>query len=213
MPPKDIDLHRLMGNPRTCIVRASDGEKGSFEVLAPSVGLYDQPPAVGTFVKPGSFVGYLTVLRRYFYLLIPEGHYGVITSLHVSTRKQRVDYGQPLFSVSPETLAVSGTGFDRTDAEKYTTEEGIPEGLFGVKSPTDGIFYRRANPQSPVYVEEGTAISTGTVLALVEVMKCFNPIVYPGEPEFPPRARIKKIVPKDSSEVKHGSLLFVIEPA
>jgi hypothetical protein len=89
MTPKDIDLHRLMGNPRTCLVRDSDKVQGSFDVLAPGVGFYDRPPAVGTFVKPGSFVGYLTVLRRYFYLLVPEGHHGVITDLHVSTRKQR----------------------------------------------------------------------------------------------------------------------------
>jgi acetyl-CoA carboxylase biotin carboxyl carrier protein len=116
-------------------------------------------------------------------------------------------------SVSPETHAALGSEIDVQEAEKETSVEGIPEGMFGVKSPTDGIFYRRANPQSPVYVEEGATVSTGTVLALVEVMKCFNPIVYPGEPEFPPSARIVRIIPKDSSEVKHGSLLFVVEPA
>jgi acetyl-CoA carboxylase biotin carboxyl carrier protein len=85
--------------------------------------------------------------------------------------------------------------------------------MFAVKSPTDGIFYLRANPQSPSYVEEGAIVTQGTTLALVEVMKCFNPILYPGEPEFPAKGTIFKIANKDSTEVKHGQVLFIIEPA
>jgi hypothetical protein len=44
-------------------------------------------------------------------------------------------------------------------------------------------------------------------------MKCFNPIVYSGEPEFPHRARIVRIAAQDSTEVKHGTVLYVVEPA
>ena len=213
MTSKEIDLHRLMGEPRSCLVRDTGGGKGPFEILSPGVGLYDRPPAVGTCVRPGSFAGYLTVLRRYYHLLIPEGHYGIVTDLHVTARKQHVGYGEPLFRVDPETSPVSGEEVDRGEEEAETPEEGVPEGTFGVRSPTDGIFYRRADPRSPAYVEEGSVVSAGTVLALVEVMKCFNPIVYPGGPEFPPTARIQRVIPRDASEVKHGQVLFVVEPA
>jgi acetyl-CoA carboxylase biotin carboxyl carrier protein len=177
------------------------------------VGLFDLPPAAGTFLMPGSFVGYLTRMRRYYHLLMPEGHHGVVTQLHVSDRKQRVEYGQPLFTVSAKAEAGLTTEFEKIEANTGKTDEGIPEGMFGVRSPTDGIFYRRANPQSPPYVEEGAVVEHGSVLALVEVMKCFNPILYPGEPEFPPRARIVRAVIKDATEVKHGSVIFVVEPA
>jgi hypothetical protein len=44
-------------------------------------------------------------------------------------------------------------------------------------------------------------------------MKCFNPILYPGEPELPARARIVRIANDDSAEVKHGQVLFIVEPA
>ena len=106
----------------------------------------------------------------------------------------------------------SYAGATKTQTGAETSEEGIPEGMFGLRSPTDGIFYRRPNPQSPNYVEEGQVVTTGTALGLVEVMKCFNSIVYPGKPEFPPEAKITRILPGDASEVNHGSLLFIVEP-
>jgi len=210
---KDTDLVRLMGEPKTCLVRETDRGKQGYEVLSPAVGLFDMPPTVGTFLRPGSFVGYLTVMRRYFHLMIPEGHHGVVTHVHVETRKQRVEYGQPLFTVSPEAISEMDIVMESRQASASASDEGVPEGMFAVRSPTDGIFYRRANPQSPSYVEEGSVVSQGTVLALVEVMKCFNPIVYAGEPQLPPRGRIVRVVAKDTTEVKHGMLLFVVGPA
>jgi biotin carboxyl carrier protein len=62
-------------------------------------------------------------------------------------------------------------------------------------------------------VEEGAMVIQGATLALVEVMKCFNPILYPGEPEFPAEARVVKITVEDSTEVEHGLVLFIVEPA
>jgi biotin carboxyl carrier protein len=210
MPSRDSDIARLMGEPKTCLVEET-GEAGHFDVLAPAVGLFDAPPAAGTFLRPGSFAGYLTVMRRYFHLLMPEGRHGVVTRLHVTDRKQRVEYRERLFTVSATAEVGLTSELGRT--ESGTVEDGldIPEGMFGIHSPTDGIFYRRPNPQSPPFVDEGALVEQGSVLALVEVMKCFNPILYPGEPEFPPRARIRRVVPEDAAEVKHGSLIFVVE--
>jgi biotin carboxyl carrier protein len=212
MQTRDTEIARLVGDPKTCLVKEG-GEDGHFDILAPGVGLFDMPPAVGTYLLPGSLVGYLTVMRRYFHLFMPEGHHGVVTRLHVSNRKQRVEYGEPLFTVSSSAEAGLTTEFGGAETETRSAEEGIPEGMYGVRSPTDGIFYRRPNPQSPPYVEEGYVVEQGTVLALVEVMKCFNPILYAGEPEYPPRARIVKAKVDDAREVKHGSLIFVVEPA
>jgi biotin carboxyl carrier protein len=207
---QEIDLTRLIGDPLTGL--AARAEEDSFQVLSPGVGLYDMPPAVGAYVRPGSFLGYLTVVRRYYHLVLPEGRHGVVTHHHIQNRKHRVEYGQPLLTVSPEVSTSIGLEVAKTEAA-IEAEEGVPEGMFAVKSPTDGIFYGRPNPQSPFYVEEGTLVTKGTVLGLVEVMKCFNPISYPGEPELPNRARIAKVVAQDATEVKHGGLLFVVEEA
>ncbi len=45
-----------------------------------------------------------------------------------------------------------------------------------VKSPMPGTFYRRPDPESEPYVDEGDEISTGDVVGLVEVMKSFHEI-------------------------------------
>ena len=212
MAQREHDMLRLMGEPRTCTVKEVAGHKGHFDVLSPGVGLFDLPPAVGTFLQPGSFVGYLTVLRRYFHLMLPENHHGVVTEHFITTRKHKVEYGERLFRVSPESASLADAVHDLEEAEAGAATDDIPEGMFGVRSPTDGIFYRRANPQSPTYAEEGDVITQGATLGLVEVMKCFNPIVYPGEPEFPHEARIVKIAAEDSAEVKHGTVLYIVEP-
>jgi acetyl-CoA carboxylase biotin carboxyl carrier protein len=203
---------RLMGEPRTCIVKEVEGHRGHFDVLSPGVGLFDLPPAVGTFLQPGSFVGYLTVLRRYFHLMLPENHHGVVTEHFITTRKHKVEYGEPLFRVSPESASLVDAVHELGEEKPGAASDDIPAGMFGLRSPTDGIFYRRANPQSPAYAEEGDIIERGATLGLVEVMKCFNPIVYPGEPEFPHEARVVKVAAGDSTEVKHGTILYVVEP-
>lgn len=211
MVQKDIEFRRLIGEPRMCLVRESQDENGHFDILAPGVGLYDSPPAPGTYITPGSFVGYLTVIRKYYHLVVPENHHGIVTHLHVESRKQQVEYGQPLFTVSPMAEAGFVEEFEGGKPKKETGED--LEGAFAILSPTDGIFYRRPNPQSAPYVKQGSEVRHGTILALVEVMKCFNPIIYPGEPEFPAVGKVKHIVPEDATEVKHGSPLFIIEPA
>lgn len=213
MAQREHSMLRLMGEPRTCLVRDCEGHKGHFDVLSPGVGLFDLPPAVGAFLRPGSFLGYLTILRRYYHLALPENYHGVVTEHFVTTRKHRVEYGEPLFRVGPESASLMDAVHEKDEAEPGAASDEIPDGMYGVRSPTDGIFYRRPNPQSPPYAEEGDIITQGATLGLVEVMKCFNPIVYAGEPEFPHEARIVRIAVSDSTEVKHGTVLYILEPA
>ncbi|UGS35950.1 acetyl-CoA carboxylase [Capillimicrobium parvum] len=43
-----------------------------------------------------------------------------------------------------------------------------------IRSPVPGVFYRRPDPGSPPFVEEGDEVEPGTVVGLVEVMKQFH---------------------------------------
>ncbi|UFH48317.1 acetyl-CoA carboxylase [Pseudomonas sp. KNUC1026] len=43
-----------------------------------------------------------------------------------------------------------------------------------VVTPLPGTFYRKASPDAPNYAEEGAAVSAGTVIGLIEVMKQFS---------------------------------------
>ena len=45
-----------------------------------------------------------------------------------------------------------------------------------IKAPMPGTFYRRPDPESETYVEEGSSVSAGDTIGLVEVMKSFHEI-------------------------------------
>ncbi len=45
-----------------------------------------------------------------------------------------------------------------------------------VKSPMPGTFYRRPDPESASYAEEGQKVSAGDTVGLVEVMKSFHEV-------------------------------------
>jgi biotin carboxyl carrier protein len=42
-----------------------------------------------------------------------------------------------------------------------------------VQSPIPGVFYRRPDPGSPTYAEEGDQVSADQTIGLVEIMKQF----------------------------------------
>ena len=42
-----------------------------------------------------------------------------------------------------------------------------------IRSPIPGVFYRRPSPEADPFVDVGSPVEAGTVVALVEVMKQF----------------------------------------
>ena len=52
----------------------------------------------------------------------------------------------------------------------------VADNLITVKSPMIGTFYRRAAPDKPLLAEEGTEVSPGKVVCIIEAMKLFNEI-------------------------------------
>ena len=45
-----------------------------------------------------------------------------------------------------------------------------------MKAQMPGTFYRRPDPDSDVYVEEGDQVSAGDAVGLIEVMKSFHEV-------------------------------------
>ena len=45
-----------------------------------------------------------------------------------------------------------------------------------VKAQMPGTFYRRPDPESDVYAEEGDTVSAGDAVGLIEVMKSFHEV-------------------------------------
>jgi acetyl-CoA carboxylase biotin carboxyl carrier protein len=83
----------------------------------------------------------------------------------------------------------------------------IPAGTgLTIKAPILGIFYRRPEPGAPAYVEEGSLVEEDTTIALIEVMKLFNPV------KAGVRGRIRRICVENGALVEYQQDLFEIDP-
>ena len=83
----------------------------------------------------------------------------------------------------------------------------VASNLITIKSPMIGTFYRRASPDKPLMAEEGTEVSPGKVVCIIEAMKLFNEI------ESEVKGTIVKVLVEDSSPVEYDQPLFLVEPA
>jgi acetyl-CoA carboxylase biotin carboxyl carrier protein len=170
-------------------------------IVAPRVGVWVPGVMPGDGLAAGRVLGSLFVLNRRFDVLCPRKAKGEVASV---IGKGPVEYGQQLIEVGSRT-STAADGLEETDGPA-----GSVTGDYEVKTPIDGIFYRRPTPDSAPYVEEGDIIELGATLGLVEVMKTFNPIRYDAS-AAPERAKIVEIVPEDMSEVAAGSVLYVVQ--
>lgn len=191
------------------VIVEKDPDKEKYTILAPAVGVYYKNPEKGAYLKTNSGAGILKQLNSLFHLRIPRDVSGFVQAVFTENHANPVQYKQKLFTLVP-------TGLETIDKEEGP-EKGeavsaleLKEGRISIISPTDGIFYRRPNPESPPYVSEGQVIEKGTVMGLVEVMKSFNQIKFFG-PDFPERARVVKILGDDASEIHSGQTLYILE--
>jgi len=101
-------------------------------------------------------------------------------------------------SVAPASVAPASVAPAPAEADsKYIT----------VKSPMIGTFYRKANPESDVFVNVGDDIAEGKVVCVIEAMKLFNEI----EAEF--SGKIVKVLVDDATPVEYDQPLFLVDPS
>ncbi len=74
-----------------------------------------------------------------------------------------------------------------------------------VKAQMPGTFYRRPDPESDAYVEEGDEVSAGDTIGLIEVMKNFNEITVEED------GKISKFLVEDEEAVDAGQDLVELE--
>jgi acetyl-CoA carboxylase biotin carboxyl carrier protein len=104
--------------------------------------------------------------------------------------------------------AISSARKSEGAAYKETKAEAAEENkLVTITSPIVGIFHRAPSPESPPFVETGSAVKKGQVLCIVEAMKLMNEI------ESDTDGIISKILVENGQPVEYGEPLFLIEPA
>ncbi len=74
-----------------------------------------------------------------------------------------------------------------------------------VKSPMVGTVYLSADPSAPPFVKEGSSVSAGDTLVIVEAMKVMNPI------QAPKSGTVVKICVANEQPVEYDQPLVVIE--
>ena len=92
-------------------------------------------------------------------------------------------------------------------SEATPSASPVASNLITIKSPMIGTFYRRAAPDKPLMAEEGTEVSPGKVVCIIEAMKLFNEI------DSEVKGTIVKILVEDASPVEYDQPLFLVEPA
>ncbi|MCE2654056.1 MAG: acetyl-CoA carboxylase biotin carboxyl carrier protein [Planctomycetaceae bacterium] len=80
-------------------------------------------------------------------------------------------------------------------------------GLVAVTSPMVGTFYSSPNPDSPAFVNVGSAVTPETTVCLVEAMKVFNEI------KAETAGTIERVLVQSGQSVEFGQKLFLIRPA
>ncbi len=74
-----------------------------------------------------------------------------------------------------------------------------------VVTPIPGVFYRRPDPESPAFVEEGGDVAPGATIGLVEIMKNFQPV------ESEAGGRLVEFLVQDEDAVVAGQAVAVVD--
>ncbi len=74
-------------------------------------------------------------------------------------------------------------------------------------SPLPGTFYRRPSPDAPAFIEVGSAVKEGDVVALIEVMKQFSEVCADVS------GTVVAFLVEDAEPVEPGQVLLRIETA
>ena len=74
-----------------------------------------------------------------------------------------------------------------------------------VKSPTVGVFYASASPESESFVQVGTNVKKGDVLCIIEAMKLMNEITSEVDGE------VVEVCIGNGQVVEYGQILFKIK--
>lgn len=193
------ELAVLVGRPRA--------GQTAIELRAPGPGMFVPWIAQGDLVTAGSDLGELVVLGRASILIVPRtgeaaGIAGI--ALRLSPAVRPVGHGDVLVELDPSLQRAAGAAPAAASAAADATL-----GLVFL-APTSGRFYGRSSPDKPAFVTEGSELTAGTTVCLLEVMKTFHRVTY-GGPGLPDTARVRRVLVADGADVNAGDPLLALE--
>lgn len=126
----------------------------------------------------------------------------------IKQKEERVTVSSaPVYAAAPAPAPAPVAAAAPTSAAPAPAPAAATDNLITIKSPMIGTFYRRAAPDKPLLAEEGTEVSPGKVVCIIEAMKLFNEI------ESEVKGTIVKVLVDDASPVEFDQPLFLVQPA
>jgi len=199
--PRIWSLHdlRVLTNDRGPTTGSIAATSGDSALGSPSAGVWTPDVAVGSPLAPGVLLGSLERAGARIDVTAPPGSSGVAAAVHA-----------PGFVGFDDVLVHLGDGtvdLVVTTGPKRGTDEGVPDGVTVVVADTDGTFYARPEPGAPAFATVGASVSARATLALIEVMKTFNPVRAPID------GVLINVCVEDGDGVESGQVLFWLGPA
>ncbi|MBS1718942.1 MAG: biotin/lipoyl-binding protein [Armatimonadetes bacterium] len=110
------------------------------------------------------------------------------------------------FVAAPSMAAPAESGHAEAEIDEAPAVDVAPVAPAGtpLTSPMNGIFYATPNPNAKAFAEEGSTVTAGQVVGLIEAMKVFNEI------HAPVSGRVLKVVAENGQVVAPGDVLLYI---
>ena len=199
-----------MSRPRLELV-ALDAAAGGVELRCPGPGRVRWDRGPGEVLVGGSVVGTLVRDERAYALVVPAGVRGAVVSVALPHQWNPCGHGNLLATLS---TAGDDLGAGRHGDRPLQNASGggrrseVGDGVWEIRSPTHGTFYTRPAPGAAPYAAPGSTVESGQTVGLVEVMKCFSPILFEGAPFG--RGVVREVLVADGAEVRADQPLLRI---
>ena len=111
-------------------------------------------------------------------------------------------YEQPALPSAETSVAV---GAPQLPVETPDKDSGAEANSAFISAPMPSRFYRSPAPDEPPFVKVGDIVATGEPVAVLEVMKTYNPV------EAPFNCEIVEILAEDGEAVEYAQPLFQVK--
>jgi acetyl-CoA carboxylase biotin carboxyl carrier protein len=127
--------------------------------------------------------------------------------IHEGEESVRISRVSAVTPVAPAPVAPPVAAVPPGVAPQAPAQEQVAEEISGhvIKSPMVGTYYSAPSPNADPFIKEGSNISAGQTLCIIEAMKILNQI------DSDVSGKVKKILVENGQPVEYDQPLFVIE--
>jgi acetyl-CoA carboxylase biotin carboxyl carrier protein len=129
--------------------------------------------------------------------------------LEIEGFKIKINRGQPQAPSEEKNFNPVVTNNQAVNEALSAEEEELQEiqnNLHYITSPMVGTLYRKPDPASQTFVEEGDSVKKNQTLCIIEAMKLMNEI------ECDVEGTLEKIFVENGKSVEYGQRLFAVKP-